>query len=139
MIECPDCGGSAELVFSPRLDNDYWHMRCKNCGKESRDHPYQSDALKDWKLETNIREGKGMRRKIRAVIMIHSGIRYLYIYVNGAMIAIREIAEGERITIEDSFGEYKIATKETVYYVDEFKLEGDTDGCVKDLSKEGKE
>lgn len=74
-----------------------------------------------------------MRRKIKAVIMIRPCTRYLFIYVNGAMIATREIAEGDMITIENGYGEYKLTIKETVFYIDEIKLEGDTDGYVRDL------
>ena len=50
--KCPGCDGTdIELVFSPRLDNSYWRMRCKVCGRESDDFTAQSGALKVWKVK----------------------------------------------------------------------------------------
>lgn len=47
--KCPGCDGTdIELVFSPRLDNDCWHVRCKECGRMSIGFTSQDKARKLW-------------------------------------------------------------------------------------------
>lgn len=71
------CGGKAEIVkrFSPDYDLDVYYAKCKNCGIETDDYFFESEAIVAW----NIAVGRELERKKDKCTKINCPIQMNYI------------------------------------------------------------